>query len=217
MKNLTILLLIILTHTSVDAQNGSRFNINISDSTEIVYSIKELTQRQFEASISDLLQEKSRYDVDSSNDKWLSKLSNASISDSCIVITHRGNDLKLCNRKNESDERNNERFRILDYKCENVIIQNEGYEWRRYVVVNNANYFILPDAPLFIDCNRIYSYGNYYAEGQFKYWDMASGKSMGFDTLNYSLKSCYRDGEMFYIAFTSSDDSEKKFIELTIE
>jgi len=217
MQRLTVLFFIIFTPSFVYAQNSSQFNIKISDSTNLAYSIKNLTEEQFENSITDLTQEQHNYDLKPPNDSLLNKLNNILVLDSCIMITERGKELKLCNKKGNC-YKCGELFRVLDYNCDNLIIQNGGYEWWRYIIVSNTDYFVLPDKPIFVDCKRVYSYGNYYTDGQFEYRDLSSKKKLHFDTFDWMIEFCYRMSNTFYFEFSSPNKiRERKFVALTIE
>lgn len=77
-------------------------------------------------------------------------------------IEYKNNAITMCNIKGNND-RTGQLFKVLGSECGYVIVQNGGYEWWRYVIIDQKinEFLILPDQPVFIGCNYVYSEGDY--------------------------------------------------------
>jgi hypothetical protein len=125
--------------------------------------------------------------------------------------------IKLYKRR-PLDHRQQSGFKLSDINNDYLIFIESGYEWRNFIAFNPSTkeYFETQNAPIFINKNIIYSYGNYYAEGQFQIFDKKHNRYYGFETYNWELSNLYRDNNTFFIELTSNASfKKKKYLRLT--
>ncbi len=138
------------------------------------------------------------------------------LNDSCCILTGLDKTIRLCKKRPEND-RKWSNFSLYDVTNDYLIFIESGYEWWDFIAFNplTKEYFFTQHIPIFINENIIYSYGNYYAEGQFQIFDRKYKKYYGFDTFNWELSKLYIEDSVFYIELTSNKSfKEKKYLKL---
>ena len=203
--------IILLTgFVNANAQKAYPFKITVNDSSTMEYQIDTLTKEQFGNSTRTLTKRTVPI-LYKKKTSTLESLSGIIHLDSCIKIEHKNNSITLCNRKGKND-RTGQLYKVLGSECGYIIFQNGGYEWWRYIIVDEETneFYILPDQPVFIDCDYVYSQGNYYTEGQFKIIDLADRKHLRFDSFNWSLTTYFRHEIQYYFEFTTPNSPQLK-------
>jgi hypothetical protein len=136
------------------------------------------------------------------------------LKDSCVILKAvdkegADKDIVICRRKATNDV-TAEDYHVHGFMNDFLVVMKMGYESWSFVAFNPATrkYFSTFNEPVFIDDSKdngvVYSYGNYYAEGQFEIMDLGRKRYFGFETFNWELSGLYREGSKFYLEFTSN-------------
>lgn len=136
--------------------------------------------------------------------------------DSCLVLRGVDRDLKLCKTK-PFEVRKSTDYRLFNIKDQFLIFEQVGYESQRFVTFNptTQEYFITAHLPIFINKNLVYSFGNYYTEGQFQIINNKNNKYFGFETFNWKLTRFYKSDNTFIIELISNHSAkEKKYLRI---
>lgn len=211
---------ILLNNANSIAQSSERpFKFYIEKGSTFNVEVDTLTKGEFGKETVALKKELPLYNTRGTNDSLLYRLKHVTQSDSCLYISSEKRKLRVCD-KNGEGSRSGEIYRFIDEKCGFVIMENGGYEWYRYflIEVNTNELFQFRDIPVFIDCDYAYSYGNYYTEGQFTLHDLVSKRKINIDFYNWLLSHCFRKDNSFYMEFSSNRNYDRKhYIRLQFE
>ncbi len=140
------------------------------------------------------------------------------LKDSCCFLNGKNTTIKLCNSKPE-DNRKISSFELIDIQNDFLIFMKSGYESRSFISFNptTKSYFYTQNSPTFINKYTVYSYGNYYGEGEFDIQNINQNLYFGFDTFNWDLSDLYRKDNVFYLELTNNTFyGTRKYFKLTI-
>ncbi|CAM1374588.1 hypothetical protein [Tenacibaculum xiamenense] len=140
------------------------------------------------------------------------------LKDSCCFLNTKNKTIKLCNSKPE-DDRKISNFELIDIHNDFLIFMQSGYEWWNFIGFNptTKSYFYTQNDPIFINKHTIYSYGNYYGEGQFDIQNLNKNLYFAFDTFNWELSALCKEENVFYLKLTNNTyDRIQKYFKLTI-
>lgn len=140
-----------------------------------------------------------------------------SLTDSCYVLKGLEKDIKLCRGK-PSVEKHWSDFKLIDIKNDYFIFYEYGYEWWNIISFkpSTREYYATFHPPIFISDDLVYSFGNYYAEGQFQIIDNKNNRYFGFETFNWELIGLYRIDKTFYVEFANNAfRKNKKYLSIT--
>ncbi|GAA0190792.1 hypothetical protein GCM10009122_52710 [Fulvivirga kasyanovii] len=217
---LCILGFILFNNANAIAQSSERpFKFYIEKGSTLNIEVDTLTKEEFGKETVALKEELPLYNARATNHSLLYSLKHVTQSDSCLYISSEKQKLRICD-KNGEGYRSGEMYRFIDEKCGFVIMENGGYEWYTYflIEVNTNELFQFRDIPVFIDCDYAYSYGNYYTEGQFTLHDLISKRKTNIDFYNWHLSHCFRKDNNFYMEFSSSRSHDRnRYIRLQFE
>jgi hypothetical protein len=147
------------------------------------------------------------------------------LRDSCCIlkaVDEEGvdKDIHICRREATNDF-TGQGYQVHGFMNGFLVIMEMGYEDWSFVAFNPATrkYFSTFNEPVFIDDSKdngvVYSYGNYYNEGQFEIKDLRRKRYFGFETFHWELSGLYLEGTKFYMEFTSNHRSKiRKYLRL---
>lgn len=141
------------------------------------------------------------------------------LKDTCLVFITKEEEEQLCKYIPDPYSKNQTDFKLIGHKKEYLIFEKSGYEWWEYFCFNlkTQQGFYTMNLPIFNSDVEIFSYGNYYLEGQFEILDIENEKYYGFDCYNWELTDLYKIEETFYLKFKSNDKvHEEKFIKIEV-
>ncbi len=142
-----------------------------------------------------------------------------SLTDSCAILNGFNKKIQLCQRR-PPNERQWTDFKLFDIKNDYLTFNKSGYEWWNIISFNPSTrkYYSTFHLPVFINSDLVYSYGNYYAEGQFQIIDNKNNRYFGFETFNWELTKLYKIDTLFYIELINNKSrSKKRYLRLTYE
>ncbi len=202
------------------AQSKYDFNLKVLEKSNILVKVDTIDQDIFSKSLKkNPLPDYFIKDSDSILKLILFKHKDVlTLNDTCLVFKTTNKEKKLCKYTSQTAFKNYKDFKLIGQKSNYLIFENIGYEWWEFFCYNpkTKKSFTTMDAPLFISKNLVFSYGNYYLEGQFEILDLDMNKYYGFITYNWELIELNRINKSFYLKFKSNDEeNDNRFIKIT--
>lgn len=138
--------------------------------------------------------------------------------DSCLVLIGENSPIEICITK-PKDEKSWGGFRAYNFINGYLILSIVGYESEEYLCFNpiSKKYFYSTNVPIFINNEIVYSYGNYYGDGQFQIFDLEKNIFFGFELFDWELTKFYKEGSQFYFELVSRFKKTKKYLKLDYE
>lgn len=132
-------------------------------------------------------------------------------SDSCCILKKVDGEIIMCNTYGDG-EQSGSRYSLVGQKNQFVIFFKQGWEWYYYTLYNPTDRTAkgLAHRPIFLNDQIVFSFGNYYGEGQFDIYDLENNRFFGFDSFDWMLEKVYHDKNAFYFQFKSDQDFKSK-------
>lgn len=222
MKLIINLFLLIFIKTLAIGQAENKFHLSINEESNLKVKIDTINKELFNnLKVSRPMPDYYTKNSDSLLKVTLIKYSNVlTYIDTCLVFSVKKGKLSLCKYIPEPYSKNQMDFRLSGLESDYLVFEKSGYEWWEYLSFNpiTKTYFYTSKYPHFISKNLVFSYGNYYGEGQFEIFDIRENTRFSFDSFNWQLVKLYRLDNEFYLEFGSNISiSENKYIKIGLD
>ncbi|MEP1487345.1 MAG: hypothetical protein ABJK28_02840 [Algibacter sp.] len=222
MKLIINLFLLIFIKTVAIGQTQNKFNLSVDKNSNLQVKIDTISKETFnKLEVSRPIADYYTKNSDSLLKVTLIKYSNVlTYIDTCLVFIVKKGKLSLCKYIPEPYSKNQTDFKLAGIENDYLVFEQIGYEQVEYLSYNpnTKMYFYTSKYPHFISKNLVFSYGNYYGEGQFEIFDIEENKRFSFDSFNWLLVKLYIINNEFYIEFSSNFSiRENKYIKISLE
>ncbi|MEP5339560.1 MAG: hypothetical protein ABJL44_20170 [Algibacter sp.] len=222
MKLIINLFLLIFIKTVAIGQTQNKFNLSVDKNSNLQVKIDTISKETFnKLEVSRPIADYYTKNSDSLLKVTLVKYSNVlTYIDTCLVFIVKKGKLSLCKYIPEPYSKNQTDFKLAGIENDYLVFEQIGYEQVEYLSYNpnTKMYFYTSKYPHFISKNLVFSYGNYYGEGQFEIFDIEENKRFSFDSFNWLLVKLYIINNEFYIEFSSNFSiRENKYIKISLE